>query len=193
MAQVVDRGLVLNARGDYVETLVDSLAAGGLRTDDTAILWVPDEFQRQRLCPGEIGGVLVVIDDHRSAGLAGFLHALFGPAGDAGRDVKGADDRRPKRTEVWPGGLRPQHVVGGNASLAVGRAAHRQGGSATEDEFLRLDGIAGGVNVRVRRLLKLIDRDVAARTERQTGVARELRVGADAHRQHDEIRFEDYP
>ena len=38
MAQVVDRGLVLNARGDYVETLVDSLAAGGLRTDDTATM-----------------------------------------------------------------------------------------------------------------------------------------------------------
>ena len=78
-------------------------------------------------------------------------------------------------------------MVGGDAALAVGRSAHRQRDAIAEDELLGFDRVAGGVDVRVGRALEVVDDDVAAWAEREARVARDLGVGLDAHREHDEV------
>jgi hypothetical protein len=63
-------------------------------------------------------------------------------------------------------------VVGGDASLAVGRAAHWQGDAIAKNEFLGFNGIARRVDVRVGRALEVVDDDMAARPEREARIAR---------------------
>lgn len=71
------------------------------------------------------------------------------------------------------------------------RAAHWQGDAIAKNEFLGFNGIARRVDVRVGRALEVIDDDMAARPERETRVTGDLRVGLDAHREHDEVGLQD--
>ena len=134
----------------------------------------------------------MVVDDDRSAGMAGFAHALFSPAGDAGGNAKYAHDCCSQRARIGFCDIRAQHVVRSDAALAVGRAPHWQNRASAEYEFLRFHSIASGVNIWVRCLLKIVDHDVAARPQGQTSVSSDHRIGDNAHRKHHEIGLEDF-
>jgi len=102
--------------------------------------------------------------------------------------VKDLGDRRPDGAAV--ASVHAGDVVRRDACLPVGGARQRHGAGLVRHQVQDLHRVPHGVDRRIGGLHMLVDKDVSARTEGQTGLRGECALGADAKSQDDQIRME---
>src|SRR5690606_17393689 len=98
-------------------------------------------------------------------------------AGDGGGQTERLDDGRALGAPV--DGRNAGDVVGGDASLAVGRTGQRHGRAASGDVVDDFRGVPDGVDVRRAGAHVFVHHDVAAGSELDAGAAQEVGVRTD--------------
>ena len=176
---------------DHVDALVDAVAADDLRAEDRAVVGIEDQLRRHARRAGVVGGVVERVRVDRAERPARVAQASFAPPDGRGDDVEHLDDRGTERVDRV---RRPSgDVVGHPPALPVGDVGQRDERGRVRDGVGLLDGVADGVDVGVARLVRVVDRDAAARAEVEAGHLGEADVGPDPDRADHEVGGEDAP